>query len=163
MGEPFTLPASQPALRAMKARFARFNLISEAEVETRVHRAMKTLAVLPDAEASWLVRMGDIPRALIDEPGDEAQDRPPRFRPTPFDISDYLTALAWVNPLPGPQQRLINYRAFDIPWKTIAERIGQSETTARHRYRAAISNCWCAASHAYEQAALAKNRQRKRA
>jgi len=118
------------------------------DVERRLLRALKTLRVLPDKDESYL--RGGQPamqdwsfmiRDFMDEYGSE-QAKKPRFRPTPFDVSDMLTALSWCRGLTKNELRYIWWRSFDISFKKVALYIGRSDETARKRYRDALLKVW---------------------
>lgn len=112
------------------------------DVERRVLRACKTIRVLPDrsfehTKSAWPDFPSDPDRAYgYDEVA------MPRFRPTPFDVSDCLVALEWVRGLEKPEFRLVWWRSFDVSFRQIAARIGRSDETARRRYKDAMVKVW---------------------
>lgn len=118
------------------------------EVEDRVLRACKTVRALPDNE--WRFQRAGEPstpnwevvRDFMDAYDPDGDVRV-RFRPTPFDVSDMLPALAWCRVLTKKDFRFIWWRSFDeVSFKTIAMRIGRSDETARQRYRDALLRIW---------------------
>lgn len=126
-----------------------------AEVERRIMRACQTIRVLPDKEWRFLHSSGvsnlPVVREFKEAYGyDEA--RPPKFLPTPRDVSDCLTALAWCNVLEKHEFRLVWWRSFGISFGQIAARLGRSDETARGRYRDAILRAY---SHANQPARAA--------
>lgn len=118
------------------------------EVEERLLRAMMTLRAVPDRERRFFaVKSGHPPHVQ------EAMDAyasveavAPRFRPTPFDVSDYLTALSWARCLDRMQWRVVWLRSFGLSFGVIGHSIGQSDETARRRYREAITDAWISAN-----------------
>ncbi|KAA0697695.1 hypothetical protein DTW90_18535 [Neorhizobium sp. P12A] len=110
--------------------------------------AMKTLRAMPDKERRFFVMKSSSPdyiREYIDayDPEDDVQ---PRFRPTPADVSDYLTALSWVRHLDRAAWRILWWRSFDVSFGLIGKKIGRSDETARKRYETAVTDAWIAAN-----------------
>ncbi|MFD1330782.1 DUF6362 family protein [Methylopila musalis] len=122
--------------------------IAPLDVERRLLRAMMTLRALPDREARFL-RVGsgwpDYVREFMDAYG-AVEAIVPRFRPSPADISDCLTALAWARHLQAHEWRVIWWRSFGLSFGVISERIGQSDETARRKYRNVLLDVWKAAN-----------------
>lgn len=123
-------------------------VISVGDVERRIQRACKTVRVLPDKENKFL-RRGQPSSAALDVVQDFMDAYSPenavrvRFRPTPFDVSDMLTALGWCRAITKKEFRYLWWRSFDeVSFKTIAMRIGRSDETARARYRDALLKVW---------------------
>lgn len=121
---------------------------SMRDVEGRVIRAMKTLRSLPDRERRFFgIKSGHPPH--VQEQIDayaSVEAMAPRFTPTPFDVSDYLRALSWTRHLPKHQWKIIWWRSFGLSFGLIAQYIGQSDETARRKYREAITDAWTAAN-----------------
>ncbi len=121
------------------------DLITVNDAERRILRACKTVRVVPDREQRFLRYSGPAyVKSIVQDfrdayNSDEAKNK---FRPTPADISDMLTALSWANILAQNEWRYIWWRSFDISFGVIAGRIGRSDETARKRYRDAILKVW---------------------
>lgn len=121
---------------------------SIAECETRVMRAMRTLRAMPDKERRFFVVKSGMP-AHVQEQIDayaSVEARAPRFTPTPFDVTDYLTALSWARHLPKHQWRILWWRSFGLSFGQIAAYIGRSDETARRNFKEAIIDAWTAAN-----------------
>ena len=118
------------------------------EIETRILRACKTIRALPDPEARFFQFRSLWPDAP--NPPEEGygwhEATMPRFRPTPADVSDCLTALAWARGIPRREWKLIWWRSLGFGFANIAAKIGRSDETARQRYRDAILSLWYVAS-----------------
>lgn len=121
---------------------------SVLEVESRVLRAMRTLRSLPDKERRFFIVKSGHPAHVQEQMDAYASVAAvaPRFSPTPFDVSDYLTALSWARHLPRNDWRLIWWRSFDLSFGLIANYIGRSDETARRKYKEAITDVWAAAN-----------------
>lgn len=120
----------------------------QTEIETRVLRAMQTLRAMPDGDRrmmSMKVGWPEYTREYLDAYGAD-NARMPRFRPTPADVSDYLTALSWVRHLPRYHWNLIWARSFGYSFGVMAKFTGQSDETVRRHYREAITDVWMAAN-----------------
>jgi hypothetical protein len=118
------------------------------EVERRVIRALKTVRALPDREARFQRYQNAWPpyiQEYIDAYSAE-EERFPRFRPTPFDVSDMLTALGWLNVLHKNDKRIVIARSYGVSFNQIASRIGRSDETARRRYRDVMVQLWAEAN-----------------
>ena len=114
------------------------------DVERRLVRACRTLRVLPDHEQKFFRMMSPWPevvREISDAYGYTAATAP-KFHPTPRDVSDMLTALAWVRPLSKKEFQIIWWRSFGLSFRTIGDRIRRSDETARSRYRDALYQVW---------------------
>jgi hypothetical protein len=129
-------------------------LIARAHVLLK--RAVLTLTALPDRELRYLCG----PKSPMPEPlpdpalaydSDAAKDevaRAIRFRPTPKDVSRYLTVWQWIMWLKRQGEegetgvRLIIHRAHSQRgWKAIARRthLGRSEDTVSRWYQNAVA------------------------
>lgn len=122
--------------------------IDALEVERRIIRACKTVRALPDPEKRFHMVKGCWPEYLRDaaEAYGYTEATLPRFRPTPFDVSDMLNALAWARGLEPPEWRLVWWRSFNLSFGQIARRIGKSDETARRRYKDVIIKIWSTAN-----------------
>jgi hypothetical protein len=125
------------------------------EVERRILRACKTLRAVPDHEAKFMKIYSpwpEIKRAVEDAYG-YTEATMPKFRPSPADVSDMLTALSWARAIEKREFKLVWWRSFDISFKHIGLRIGRSDEMARLRYKDAILKIWCVANSANSQRA----------
>lgn len=139
--------ASQPPRRPAP-RVVSTERLPRMEVEDRVLRAMMTLRVLPDNERRFFIVRSSSPdyvqEAVTAYTADN--DEEPRFRPTPFDVSDCLNALAWLRHLDRPAWQMIWWRSFGVSFGLIGKRIGRSDEAARKRYENAMTDVWLAAN-----------------
>ena len=123
-------------------------MINIVDVERRFLRSCKTLRAVPDRERRFQEVQGSWPDYVRDVA--EAygyNDAPmPRFRPTPFDVSDMLTALSWARGLQRNEYRLAWWRSFDLSFGQISRRIGKSDETARRYYRDVMVKLWTQAN-----------------
>lgn len=118
------------------------------EVERRIIRAMKTLRSLPDRERRFHT-VGSAWPPYAQEAMDayaSVEAIAPRFNPSPFDVSDFLTALSWARHLPKKDWDILWWRSFELSFGVIAEYIGRSDETARRRYRDIMVDVWCSAN-----------------
>lgn len=115
-----------------------------ADVERRILRACKTLRALPDKERRFQALTNKWPDTVreVSEAYGYADEVMPRFRPTPADVSDCLTALAWARGISKRAFKLIWWRSFGVSFRHIGIRLGRSDETARMRYRDAILGAW---------------------
>lgn len=116
------------------------------DVEKRFIRACKTCRALPDREHKFLHSVPcswpEVVREEYEAYG-YTEAELPRFRPTPFDVSDMLTALAWARGLEPKDFKIVWWRSFDnISFGMIARRIGRSDETARRRYKDVMLKLW---------------------
>lgn len=114
------------------------------EVEDRLLRACKTLRALPDRERGFQTVRGCWPEMLreVEEAYGYTEERMPRFRPSPSDVSDCLTALAWARVVTAKDFRFIWWRSFGASFRQIGMRIGKSDERARQLYRDVILRIW---------------------
>ena len=107
-------------------------------------RAFKTLRVLPDPERKFGSGRSAWPEVLQlrEEAYGYTEVSMPRFRPTPFDVGDMLTALDWVRPLDKREFKMLWWRSFDVSFKQIGLRLGRSDETARRRYKDIMIQIW---------------------
>lgn len=122
-------------------------------VERRIIRALKTIRVLPDKESRFLVQVGSWPEYVLDYYEEERK----RFKPTPFDVGDCLTALEWIRGMEQSDLRYIYWRSFELSFRQIGDKTGQSHETARTRYRNAVIRLW-ANANGYSQQNFGKLR-----
>jgi hypothetical protein len=123
--------------------------INITDVERRLLRACKTIRVLPDRERRFFqVESGwpDYVRDVNEAYGYNEADLP-RFRPTPFDVGDCLTALSWARGLTKREFRVIWLRSFDLSFRTIGVSIYKSDETARRYYKDLMISAWVRANH----------------
>ncbi len=127
------------------------------DVERRFMRACKTVRALPDRERKFFVVGSQWPEVVQDaqEAYGYNEAELPRFRPTPFDVGDMLTALAWARGIDKRDFRLVWWRSFDVSFGQIAKRIGRSDETARRRYKEAVIYLWYRANATLPQLAVA--------
>lgn len=119
-----------------------------ADVENRILRACKTIRALPDKDRKFQVISSLWPETIQDTADAYGYTEAiiPRFRPTPADVSDCLTALNWARALEKREFKLIWWRSFGISFRHIGIRLGRSDEMARLRYRDAILKIWYEAS-----------------
>jgi hypothetical protein len=123
--------------------------LPRVDVEKRILRACKTLRAVPDPDKrfQWVGAVWpDTVRSAEEAYGYE-ETLMPRFRPTPADISDYLTALSWARGMDWLDFRLIWWRSFDISFRHVAARIHRSDETARRWYLESLSKIWHVANN----------------
>ena len=123
-------------------------LIDILDVERRLLRAFKTLRAMPDPERRFFSQKSAWPEVLQnpEEAYGYSEVKMPRFRPTPFDCGDYLTALDWIRGLDASAVRLIVARSFDFSFHQIGRRIGKSADTAGRHYKEAVRCAWVEAT-----------------
>lgn len=128
--------------------------IAITEIETRVLRACKTIRALPDKEKRFLQVESGWPDYVRDanEAYGYGETPMPRFRPTPEDVSDCLTALAWARGLQKPEFKLIWMRSYGLAFSTIGRAIGRSDETARRYYKDVLIKLWANAQNICEPA-----------
>lgn len=130
------------------ARRAGIQMLNIVDVERRFLRSCKTLRALPDRERRFHTVESSWPEYVREaaEAYGYNEAAMPRFRPTPFDVSDMLTALAWARGLQPNEFRLAWWRSFDLSFGQISRRIGKSDETARRYYRDVIVKTWAKAN-----------------
>lgn len=130
------------------------------ELEERILRACKTIRALPDPErrylnsgwrGDWLLPVAHSVEEAYGyrtgaEEGFEAKQE--RFRPSPADVSDCLTALAWARSVPRRTFKLIWWRSQGWSFRQMDLRLGRYEGGALRNYRDAMLQMWMAAQHA---------------
>lgn len=123
--------------------------IPTLEVERRVLRGMSTLRAVPDREKSFMTPGSAWPNYVQDylDAYDSVEAAMPRFKPSPADISDYLTALSWVRHLQHHEWRLLWWRSYGLSFGLIGKYIGKSDETARRKYKEIMIDVWCAANN----------------
>ena len=112
------------------------------EIESRLHEAIRTLAALPDKERAWLYpKLTSWPLIPVDESDGIARalervaagksawalpsvKRPP---PTPSAIDRMLPTLEWLKFTDKRGRKLIQERAFGVPFYKLAGKFGRSE------------------------------------
>lgn len=116
------------------------------EVETRIHRAIKTLYAVPDRDARYRQRLKsywpetfdplDYPKALMSG----------RFSPTPKDIDRYLDDLEWLRALDSRDAKIIFGYVGGASFGRMAAWFGRSDETVRRWYRDAMKRLWARAN-----------------
>jgi hypothetical protein len=131
--------------------------IDPVDVERRVLRAMQTLRAVPDRERRYWSSKSIWPDYVREHMDAYASvEAPmPRFRPTPADISDYLTALSWVRHLSRSDWRLLWWRSFGFSFGLMGKYVGKSDETVRRHYRDAMIDVWTAANNISSESAAA--------
>ena len=134
------------------------NLDIRNDVERRILRACCTIRALPDRDRRFFKIQSCWPEFVRDVEEAYGYDvaRVRRFCPSPADISDCLTALAWARVLHKREWKIIWWRSFGISFRHIGIKIGRSDDTARRRYKDAIIKVWGEAMR-LERAASARN------
>ena len=121
---------------------------SMRDVEQRLLRAMKTLRSMPDDERRhFVLRSGSPPH--VQEQIDayaSVEAFAPKFKPSPADVSGYLMALSWMRHQPKHMWSIVWWRSFELSFGIIGQYLGQSDETARRKYREAITDAWQAAN-----------------
>lgn len=153
--KPIEIPNHKGARQAMAARLAALGLIEPADVERRLLRGLKTLRQQPDREREWLRVKSGWPDVVQDAPDqaalNEQLSQPAPFRPTPFDVSDYLTALSWLGPLKPLWRRVIILRSHDFAWRDVGDRLCVTGETAGYHYRQGMAAAWIVAAAMLER------------
>jgi hypothetical protein len=118
------------------------------EIERRIMRACKTIRALPDRDKRFHVVESWWPEVVrsAEEAYGYTEAAMPKFRPTPYDVSDVLNALAWARGLEKREWRMVWWRSFDLSFRQIGRRIGRSDETARRQYRDVIIKLWGSAN-----------------
>lgn len=122
--------------------------VSRTDVRERLMTAMKTLRALPDREKRFFVVKSTSPdyvREYIDA-YNSADDIVIEYRPTPADVSDCLTALAWARHLDKRMWQILWWRSFGLSFGLIGKYIGRTDETARKRFEEALTDTWIAAN-----------------
>lgn len=142
-------PPDVPETRERARRIGGRPSTDVREAERRIYRAMKTLRAVPDHERRFFRISNGWPPYVRDfmDAYDSVGEQKPRFNPTPADVSDYLYALAWTSVLEKNEWRYLWWRSFDLSFRQIAMRIGQSDETARTRYKDAVLKSWSYSIH----------------
>lgn len=123
-------------------------MVNIVDVERRFLRSCKTLRAVPDRERRFHQVESCWPEFVreVSEAYGYTEATMPKFRPTPFDVSDMLTALAWARALQDNEFRLAWWRSFDLSFGQISRRIGRSDETARRHYRDVMIKLWTRAN-----------------
>ena len=123
--------------------------IPRREVEERLMRSMRTLRVIPDTERRYFMIRSNMPEYVREylDAYDSASAFAPKFSPTPFDVSDYLTALSWARHLDKSDWKILWWRSCELSFGQIAKYIGRSDETVRRRYRDILTDVWCSANN----------------
>lgn len=119
-------------------------MISITEIEDRLLRACKTLRAVPDPHSKFQHLASQWPEVLRlpEDAYGYTEQATPRFRPSPADVGDMLTALAWARALDKREFKLVWSRSLGYSFFQIGLRIGKSKWTAEDRYKDAMLKCW---------------------
>jgi hypothetical protein len=122
--------------------------VSRTDVEHRLMTAMKTLRAVPDRERRFFILKSSSPDYVQESVTAYAavEDIAPRFQPTPAQIGDCLTALAWVRHLDRAAWQILWWRSFELSFGLIGKYIGRSDEAARKRFETAVTDAWIAAN-----------------
>jgi hypothetical protein len=110
-----------------------------------IRRAVLTHDALPEKTYTVLVVRYDIVREMADAYG-YTDEKPPKFKPTPRDVSNMLPVWYWLTDLKrqtGTGSRdfkLLVARARGVRWWKLAQRWGKCEKTVQRWHDAAV--CW---------------------
>lgn len=118
------------------------------EVETRIRMACKTIRALPDRERRFMTVESGWPDYIRDaaEAYGYNEAEGPRFRPSPADVGDCLTALAWARAVSKKEFQIVWLRSKGLSFGTIGKIIHKSDETARRYYRDVIVQLWAEAN-----------------
>jgi hypothetical protein len=112
-----------------------------------ITRAILTHDALPNSRRQSLVAQVEIVRDFQEAYG-YSDARPPRFTPTPRDVSNMLPVLAWlcwIRQQPGHGNRdfkLLAARARKAPWWKLAQRFGKCERTVQRWFDGAVAQVY---------------------
>lgn len=122
--------------------------IAITEVQDRIINACKTIRALPDKERRFFQVESGWPDYVRDASEAYGYDdaRMPRFRPSPADVGDCLTALAWARGIAKGEFKLIWMRSYGLAFSTIGRAIGRSDETARRHYKDVLIKLWANAN-----------------
>lgn len=118
------------------------------DIERRLLRACRTLRALPDPDKKyqWVgSAWPEMVRSSEDAYG-YSEAIMPRFRPTPVDVSDYLTALSWAREFEWEEFRFVWWRSYDLSFGQMAARIHRTDERARQIYRDVLLRIWAVAN-----------------
>jgi len=143
------IPRRAPRQPGPRVNSTPASAISVLEVERRLMRGMATLRALPDPEKRFHVVGSAWPGYVRDymDAFNSSEAVLPRFRPSPFDVSDFLTALSWTRHLKRSDWQILWWRSFGLSFGLIGHYLGRSDETARRRYRDILIDVWCAANN----------------
>jgi hypothetical protein len=118
--------------------------LTVADVERRMHRAICTINALPDPERRFQVMHNLWPQMVrsSEEAYGYEEERAPRFKPTPADVSDCLVALAWARAINRADFRVVRWRAHGFSYRWISTRLHRSHEHVRQRYRDIVLRLW---------------------
>ena len=108
-----------------------------------LRRAILTHDALPGREIAKVTSWPAIIREAHEAYGYD-DSRPPRFNPTPRDVSNLLPVMAWICWLEQGHNgerdaKIIMSRARRAPWWKLAQRFGRSERTVQRWYDGAVA------------------------
>lgn len=115
-----------------------------------MERAVKTLRALPEKDRPRHIKGGwpNVVRDPLDAYG-YTEAKPPRFRPTPKDVTNMLDVLGWITWLEQQNDgkrdaQMIVARAFGVPWWAIGARFGRDPRTIQRWYDGAVTRVYSA-------------------
>ncbi len=121
-----------------------------AQCARLMERAIKTLRALPERDRPRQIKGGwpDVVRDPLDAYG-YTEAKPPRFRPSPHDVSVMLDVLGWITWLEQQNDgkrgaQMIVARAFGVPWWAIGSRFGRDPRTIQRWYEGAVARVYSA-------------------
>jgi hypothetical protein len=121
---------------------------AHGEIWRRIVRALEVDKALGDREAGWL-KVGSWWPATRPGPGDYPPEAVTRDRPKPSEVTDYLVVMPWLARLERedtargvePRERhlrVLRLRAYGLSFRSVGDKIGRSEDTARKRWGDAL-------------------------
>lgn len=148
------VPASRFADRLPINLLEACDLTPEA-IAKRLDRAVKTLQVVPDGERRFMrgykAAWPSLPSGPADDqrPGDlreMAERRLSGFRPTPADLSDYLTCLEWIRGASAKEDyRLLRLRAAGFSYEQMATLLKRPRSSLHKDVASINRRAWHAA------------------
>ena len=108
-----------------------------------IRRAILTHDALPGEKLAQLVADSQMVRSFNESYGYD-DVRPPKFAPTPRDVSNMLPVLEWLcqhrqENNGGRDFKVLLCRARDVPWWKLAMRFGRSERTVKRWFDGAVT------------------------
>jgi hypothetical protein len=124
------------------------------EMKARLLRACRTLRAMPDPTRKFQTLHNSWPDVVreVSESYGYTEERVPRFRPSPADVTDYLIALEWCRGLDKREFRLVWAMSYGISYHAIGLRLASdrgrpySETRTREMCREVLLKCWANAN-----------------
>lgn len=140
-GAPPPMRDEDPPLRAIAK--PRDHTDGAARCAELLRRAILTHDALPGGDIVSVTRWPEIIRDAQEAYG-YGDTRPPRFSPTPRDVSNLLPVMAWLCWLEQEYNgqrdvKIIMSRARRAPWWKLAQRFGRAERTVQRWYDGAVA------------------------